>query len=246
MFLLGKKIKAKSIKDPLGNVAIPQKLPEKILEDLIIKLREGVATDREKQTIYEGHIRLAINIAGRYAHQVPHKTQDLVSEAMLAVGIAIRNVASGKKILLDSNFTPYCVAKIHSMVSAFVDNDRVVRMPQTTYSKAKRNGAELEPLKTTQRPVDAGEYNDEFHSKRRCRVNHRYRCQTQSNTNLSLINDMITRSVTTASEKKVIDLKRQEYTDKEVAQLLGKSVCWVGIHRRRVEERFVKLEKENV
>jgi len=129
MFLLGKKIRGRSIQSPFGGV-LPAKLEDQVQDDLVIKLRARTITPLEKDKLYFSHVRLAIYIVGKYAVSVPSKTSDLIGEAMLAIGESIEEAPDK---LTDNGFTPFCTARIHSSLSRFISKDRVTGIPKSTY-----------------------------------------------------------------------------------------------------------------
>lgn len=244
MFLLGQRVRGRSIQNPLGEgVLIPNQLEPKILEQLVERLRNKMASLGDKRQIYEGHMRLAISIAARYANKTHiQRSSDLVSESLLTIGILIDSIEKGDKTLTDNNFTPWCAVKIHSALSNFIDRDRIIRVPHTTFLK-KRD--ELPNVKVISIPIEDSSLEEQDDYNRKRRGSRRLRSiEVRNHVKMIEIRELITKSVRTDEENTVIKLRTQGLNDIEIAKRLGMSKSKVSVLRGRVITRFQKLDSQ--
>ncbi len=247
-FLLGKRIRGRSLQQPLGDVELPPPIDPAIIDWIVFEYRSGCATPEMRTQLYEGHLRLAIMIAGQYAAQAPRKAADLVQEACLGIGIAL-NEAPEK--LYDNNFTPFCAMKIHSRCSRFLNTDRVTGVPQTTFSKAKREDKAIEPVRVVSLTITTrfdktitAEVDEERVPKGCSRPRRRHALAVKTHARMCDLKEMIAQSVKTEAEGKVITLRSQGYNDREIASILGVSNTQVNNLRSKVEARFTRMEQE--
>jgi hypothetical protein len=129
MWLANKTIHGRSISHPLDGNKFPEKLDEKRLDELVTRLRAGEITRSEKEEIYKGHIRIAINIVSRYAIRYFNKVDDLVSESMLGIAYALDKAPER---LRDNGITPYIVTTVHGFIYKYITRDFLVRSDYRT------------------------------------------------------------------------------------------------------------------
>lgn len=278
---MGKKIKPRYISKPFGaSKELPEPLPEPELIQLTIQLRAGTISKSDRDKIYNGHIRLAIYIAGQYATLHSRKIPDLVGEALLAIGTAIKKAPEK---LQDDSFTPFCAVQIHSAVSVFLRNDHVVNVPQETFRKSKidakiicgicgkhkddaihkelnredanenhefAESSSLQKLKVLSlnisKKLEQGDYMAEETTpwKRTLRAVHHYRrVEVRPELYYRELQELIQESIHSEEEEQVIQLRKMEYTDAEIAQKLDMSETKIRMLRTRVEKRFEKYER---
>lgn len=111
---------ALSIKSPF-NFELPQPLESDDLEYLVRLLRNGVATHYEKHEIFFGHIRIAINIVGRYAK--PYLVDDLLGVAMTSMMEAIVKAESK---LTNNQITPYICTCLHGALIDYLNSHNCI------------------------------------------------------------------------------------------------------------------------
>jgi len=243
MFLLRKKVKAWSIQNPFGELS--EKIEESELEQLITRLRLGIESKEDREKLYKGHMRLAMNIVAKYAKQAPNKIDDLISEAMLAISISIQEARTKLK---DNNFTPYCIAKVHSLVYAFITSDHVAKVPISTITHKARIGEPIAPIKVESltfyfdqersKELDP----EEMVPKRNTTRRRSKSLETGNGEQLVIIKEMIAKSQKTVLDRRVIHLRFKGHTDKEIAEILGLSVSRVNQIKAGVLERYEEFE----
>ena len=110
---------------------MPIELKEERTKILIPLLQEG--NENAAQTLIEGHMRLALSIASKYVLYFPHKEQDIVGEAFLAL---TRAVYKAKNNLQEPfNITGYISSTVHSQISNFLKTDHTIRIPEYVISR---------------------------------------------------------------------------------------------------------------
>lgn len=243
MFLLGRKAKAKSLALPLGNIDYPERLAQDVQDNLVAKLRKGIGTEEDRTRLFNGHLRLAISIAARYANKVKGKDGDLVNEALLSLWNATGEM---QEKLVDNNFTPWCVTRIHSDLSAFLSRDHLIRVAQRTYSRHLSEGKEVTfpKLQSLTYYDEEEDFDPEEQVQPKCVA--KSICTTfEVNNNQEVIDiqDMINKAVTTENERRVVDYRRRGFNGPEIAQKMNKSSAWVSQIIRKVEARFEELER---
>ena len=127
MYLIGKKLRPRSISDPLGTKT-PPPIAHKRRVELAALLKQG-----DKSVIDElitGHIHLAVYIAGRYTWFARRKMRDLVSEALLALVEAVNNAQTSWYDTVP--FSNYLSFRINRACGNFLYNDKLIRIPIST------------------------------------------------------------------------------------------------------------------
>jgi RNA polymerase sigma factor (sigma-70 family) len=206
MYLGGsKRLKSKSLRLGLGH--LPNKLEDKELESLVIKLRGG---DNEViNTIIGGHLRLAIQISARYALRFSGKTDEIVGTAFLAV---TRSVKQFRERAKDNNITPYIVSIIHSDISDFLCHDSVVRI---TRYQLRKMACEYDLTKENNMP----EFMD-YHDRKVFE-----RCNKTEDEDIRISNlefeDVLEKLQFTRYEMLVLRLKLDGWSESEIAEHIG-------------------------
>lgn len=217
MFFTKRKVRGVSVDHPLGkDERIPAKLEEQRLRILTQRLRSGQETAEERQEIAKGHIRLAIQIAGRYVSVAPTKSDDLVSCGLFGIAYAI-NKAQEK--LVDDEITPWIVACIHRFCHRFLTTDQIVRVPPTTYADWKKRGMPL-PEKISTHLLDENKIPG-------CNSGHLYD-----------IKEMLELSAKDEEDRTIIRMRSEGYRDREIAERLKMSVSYICAKRSKIEQRF--------
>lgn len=211
MFLLGKKARPISIRYPFGKNA-PPSITDERLKELLIKLKDG-----DKSVINEivdGHMKLAVFVAGCYAALEPKKSKDLVSEAVLALVQACHNVHK----MNNDNFGRFVTFKIHEACGRYISQDRLI--PLTIYAR-------YEAGQTDKKIVP----NKEVTSK------------VMSPLNKMILDEEIQLVLRTDQERKIFDLKCQGYTFREIGKLLGIGYKTANDIFNVIEKRFLRNEQ---
>lgn len=106
----------------IGSNELPQRIDEKVLEQMVQALREGDSD--QIQPIINGHIRLAVSLAARYAKREP---ESMVSAALFGLCQAV-NWAPER--LHDNNITPYIISTIRRYLYDNIKAFEVVHYPK--------------------------------------------------------------------------------------------------------------------
>jgi DNA-directed RNA polymerase sigma subunit (sigma70/sigma32) len=134
MYLLGKKIRARFIKHPLGEIEnLPLKLEEQEIDSLVDRLKKKDNSAIERIVI--GHLRLAIYIAGQYANFAPKKAYDFISEAVVGI-VEICNEIINTGIIEDE-LSKLIIIRMHKLIVKFFRKDHLIRIPYTSLIRNK-------------------------------------------------------------------------------------------------------------
>jgi RNA polymerase sigma factor (sigma-70 family) len=119
MYLAKRKTRTGKVYLAMDISQYPKKLNEQVLETLVVRLRncEENASDPIEEEIIYGHIRLTVDIAGRYIAFFPNENDDILSSAFLGL---VHAVKVAKTRLQDNNITPFIVSLIHNACSAHI------------------------------------------------------------------------------------------------------------------------------
>jgi hypothetical protein len=224
---------------------IPEKLDEKTLEELVIKLKESHNTDTNtRNRIVESHIRLGLTIAGRFAYKVKFKVEDIVGEMLLCIVESVSRFCSGASY--NNEITPFIIARIHSKLSRFLEEDRIVYMPGRTVRYYTITGSsKLDKLPTEIYLVQGGtmgtgvdEYEGPEHFKGAYVLPEIEDDHTESEV-LELLDKVTTNFI----EKKIIRLRVEGYSYKEIEPIVGYSQASISIMVQNIEKRFDKIYK---
>lgn len=207
MFLIGKGYNPRSIH--FYRKDIPPEIDPNRLKVLVPRLKAGDLTVVEEVT--NGHLRLAIYVAGLYANFGAKKSNDLVGESFLAL---VESCHKAKDKLKDEDFTRFAAYRMHCACGKFIMNDRLVRMPiSTRYA----NGLKDRKILTDR------ELPNKF---------------TLSPLNQMIFEESLAEAVKSEEEKKVFDFRMQGHTHEEISKLTGFSRSEVTKALLRIKKRF--------
>lgn len=162
--------------------------------------------------IVQGHMRLAIKLASKYAYNRRQKTDDIISVALLAAVMACHEAAEGR-MKEGSCLSDYIGCRIITKLSRFCSEDTIIRIP-----KSSKDLYGLENIKTQYINQDD-------------RVTH-------SEEHLIELNEMIDSCIETDTEKTIIALRRLGFSDEEIGERLGCSKAYINKIRSEVRKRF--------
>jgi len=223
-----------NLKHPLGN-ATNSVTPER-LTYLIGRLRNGCITQIEREELGCSYIKLALRMAARYSRQRPEKGDDYASAALFGIAYALDRA---KEKLYDDNLTAWVIVNIRRFIRQFYEKDHLVRVPATTYSKAKKQGRELRTVTAVvmdEREIDSG--NNEKHLSK-C-----YKIRSTIAGGFLALKEMLGLSAKSDRDRIILEKRSQGYTDAEIGQQLGISTAYVHRLRKEMEDRFDRLNKE--
>lgn len=126
MYKGGRRTKGRGFKHDLSREKLMRPLsPDVLARQVAVFLETG--DEEAKALIIESHIRLALSVVTRYVVHFPHKSDDLVSEALMAV---VESVEGAKDNLGPPyNISGWIVKSIHNKLSGYLNQDTVVRIP---------------------------------------------------------------------------------------------------------------------
>jgi len=137
MFLANRTVKGVGFSHPLRDLDLPARLSDERLEVLVRELRDGTINKSGREELAEGHVRLAMDVVGRYLVRASHKRDVLVAEAMYAIAYAIDRAPTK---LRDNNFTAYCVGCVHRFVVHELLEGHMGAVSHSQYSRLKQRG----------------------------------------------------------------------------------------------------------
>lgn len=141
MYLGNRKAKTKGYEHYLGSQNLP--VPEKDISQIVQDYRDGNSHLRD--FLVNNHMRLAMDIVGRYHGKGYQDVDELVSVAMLAVVDAVDKAAER---LHDNNITGYVVSNIHYAIYQHLAEDSTIRVPKRSQERGhsvKVSSLEQEP-----------------------------------------------------------------------------------------------------
>jgi len=134
--------RGRGVDNPYTPFIIPDPLPETELIELVQKLRNNTATRKDIETIFFGHMRLAIALACRIGFTARHIISDAVQEAMLALAQGIKRAPT---VLVDDNITPYLSTIMKGAIIDYIESQHL--MPARTYRHKKAHDPDfISPL----------------------------------------------------------------------------------------------------
>jgi DNA-directed RNA polymerase specialized sigma subunit len=230
MWLLRKVSKGKSIHNPLGTAIIPDEIDSDILISLVKQLRNGDTSVIDK--IINGHIKLAISIACRYVSQQPRYVDDIISEAMQGLTIAVKDAP---KKLKDDCITPWIVTNVHRYIHDFLSKNNIFYIPQSTIYRKHKKGESIKIPKVfpiqennTTKDQKVKKKDSEIVSSKEEDVRD---IMETINAAIWHENDRRKREI----KQMVISLRANGYNDREIAEMLDLSISYVQRMRAEVE-----------
>lgn len=179
---------------------------------MIQKLKSGTLSATELDGLSRSFFKMAERIAKRLA--VPGTEDDCKSAAYHGIAYALKHVAK----MYDDNLELWVKACIFRFVKQFQCTNHMICVPYSTLYRMKKRGEEFVPMK--QNSLDS---RDE-----KIQKSGRY-------TEMLECLETITPSNV---DKKIICLRLDGYTDKEIGALINKSRAFVNKRRQIIERRF--------
>lgn len=213
------KSRGASISHPLGEMDLPEQLPQARLDELVGRVRSGVATEGEISELAMGHIRLAMSIAARHAARAIHLQDVLVGDALFGLALALKRAPEK---LYDDNITGFIVQYIRKYCLMAVTQDRMMAIPYSTLRRRRKEGKE------TIFP----------------RSQSAHKLVSKGSGSLLDLKDMIESCIKNDFEQTVIELRKLGYRDNEIAEKLGCSRSPVTKARKSVKKRYEEAEAE--
>lgn len=219
MFLMGKRLSIKSLTHPIVNQA--KKLTPAEVQRYLTMLRAGDATAGEPMVRH--FIRDGIVIACKYA-TVNRSRFDLVSEAVTAIVDALRDISEGK--LVTDDVEPFVKSRIHAGLAKFIRRDHIFGIPRSTAKDMEARGEQVPDIREIPLPVAIV---TKAMKKRQPILD---------------THDMIDACIRSEIERRIVDLRIEDFVDQEIAQILDMSVTGVFRVRDEVRRRYEEKERE--
>lgn len=229
MFLAGVARKGRSISSPLSKtMTLPEQVEPERLEALTIKLRSGQANVDEINEIARGHIRLAFNVASRYAAAFPNLADDLVSCALFGVAFVIKHAAER---MHDNNITPYIVTTMHHFCSEFVNKSKLLGVPHQTRHRYEARGQEAPK-------VGKVSYLDDS-------KNGFYSAVARDYSRANELREQINRCARNEIDRQILELREAGHTDEEIANIVDCTPQYIQKLRSELKRRFQQEKIQN-
>lgn len=210
--------------------------------EMVISFRKGDFTLKNKFILY--HVRIAIYTVRKLGRDSDAMLSEMFSEAFLQLCKIPEEVFKGR--LVDFGLTPYTVCRIKTVCVNFMRSDRVFKIPaMSAWRTGKRVHRQVKPQYNNKHDLSS---KDDFMFEYSCRnlalVHGLVDSSVSPNNKARALFDEILSCVKTEGERLVILYRSQEYTDKEIAYIMGTSTSDVINKRRAVEKRY-NILKEN-
>lgn len=218
---------------------LPQKLDKAVLEELVTELRKPLfSLDRKREIrnkIVNGHMRLGMYIAARYAFKYKSKSPgDIIGEMSLALIEAVDRAAYK---LTDNNITPFISSAIHSALMTFIEEDRIVKVPgRSIRHYNKINFIKLDKFPRQIEMIDQG-YNseDELLSSEYVVIP-----QTEDDHSVMEIQEILDQVTFNVTEKKIVELRAEGCTFEEIGPKVGYGKSYIETILLDIKNRFNK------
>lgn len=137
-------------------------IPERIKDEDVASMVEEYKKTRcpkLKEKLIEGHIRLAISVAGYFVSISSIRKDDLIQSSLLGLTQAVEWVPDRLK---DNNIAPYIVVTVKRFIRDFLNRDHLIPIEKTAYKKLceKHGGIGFLPYFNTIDKADV-EYDDD-------------------------------------------------------------------------------------
>ena len=118
---------------------IPERLDEAVVTALTKEYR-ATSDQAIRDQLIESHVRLALNMAGKFMHGQIRRKDDLISAALLGLTQA---VTWAPVRLKDNNITPYIVTTVVRFLKDFIQKDSLVPIERRAFKKKLEEGEDI-------------------------------------------------------------------------------------------------------
>lgn len=215
MYLAGKHIPARGFQHFLGTLNLKKQIPPTELIDLVHRLKTG--DTNALKIIIEGHMRLCMQIVGRYLTYFKYDlADDLVGEALLGLTETVHRAVTK---LRDDYITPYIVASVHSCLSRFLRENKTVRVPARSQRHYKIGQVIISELteESNIKQLEPDIFDAiEFY-------------------------DLLDKACKTSVDREILRLRCKLFSDEEISKSIGLSRSTVAKLRLAIEQRLKEL-----
>ena len=217
-------------------------LQDSELKEMVDKFRLGDYSLKDKFIVY--HIRIAISAVRKLSRDTQAMLSEMYSEAFVQLCKIPLEVHEGR--LKDYGLTPYTVSRVRTVCRNFMRSDRVLKIPPTTGWRTGKRVNRVSSPNPHQGFVFAPD-RDNFMYTYSCRnlalVYGIMDTNTYMTEQAKITYNEILACVRTEGERLVISYRSQDYTDKEIAHIMGCSTTTVLNSRKAVEKRYKEMKK---
>lgn len=209
----------------------PHQLTDAELLDCVIKLKRRTNEELIQKVILH-HRPMAFKIAAIKSRQhASNRTEDIKSAAMYGLTQGVRWICPGHNRLEDYNISPYLASCCYSFISKFIEYDRVIRVPHSSlrWRESDFDGHDGIPVLL----VGQVRQDDDQH---RDLLSEGAEVQQPTAEPQALVNELMGRICTNPTERKILDLRMEGRTEKEIAYLVG--LCY-----QRVAQILLKIKQ---
>jgi len=201
-----------------------RRLPQRISqEDLAKAIKEN-----DTEAIINGHLRFVMKLVSRLSYRAPHKINDLVGVALCAL------VKGANDLKSKSNPSGYLNKKITWALRAFLCDDHIIPVPHTTWYGKKMQSSIRDPISLSETKTE--KIDDELWVTPLIAVH----AKQEVSTEIREILGMLPRN---SRDAKIMVMRIQGYTDREIAINLGLSLSRVAQIRNELYNRYILLER---
>ena len=157
--------KSASFKLPEGFI-IPDRLDDETVQQLTKEYRSSSCI-KLRDRLIESHVRLALNMAGKYMHGQRRRQDDLIGAALQGLTQA---VTWAPERMTNNNITPYIVSTVKRFLTDFLQKDSIITIERRAFKKMieENKGSisfvpyfmEVEPDESDPDNYQAGYYDD--------------------------------------------------------------------------------------
>ncbi len=218
----------------------PHELTDAELLDCVIKLKKRSNEELITKLILH-HRPLAFKIAGLISKRhAPSRAEDIRSAAMHGITQGVRWICPGFNRLEDYNITPYLASCCYSFISQFIEYDRVIRVPHSSLKKREDDfdgHAGIPVFLVGQMRDDDGSGEELLASGSEV--------QLSTAEPEALVKELMGKICKTETERRVLDLRMEGRSQKEIAFLVKLSYQRIAQILLTIKEAYI-YQKEGV
>ncbi len=236
---------------PITFKDLPPRLNEDILKIKVNSLKKLIIENNNeaiiiiRNEIVGGHLRLGVSIAARFATKSKFRIDDLIGEMFLSLIESVTKFCTDSGY--DDNITPYIITCIHSRLLEYIESDHTIYIPGRTvryYSAIGSNKLDKLPhqIHLVQngiigRNTDESENSEEFSGPYVIP-------EIYDDYKINEILEILDKVTPNFIEKRIIELRVEGYSYKEISPLVGYSQSAISRMLSEIEQRFNKIYKK--
>lgn len=212
----------------------PHQLTDIELLDCVIKLKKRTNEELIQKVILHHRpmaFKIAAVISKRHARS---RADDIKSAAMHGLTQGVRWVCPGHNRLDDHNISPYLASCCYSFISQFIEYDRVIRVPHSSlkWREGDIDGHDGIPVLL----VGQAKQDDERH---RDLLSEGIEVQQSTAEPQALVDELMQRICKTPMERRILDLRMEGRSQKEIAYLVGLAYQRIAQVLLNIKEAYI-------